>query len=263
MNRKQQIKWRLRRLRLRSAVFMRRNGLYLAVAGCLASLGGAAVLIFTAGGNDAPNEPVNRSNDQRLIDAQNTAAAETGTPLPTAETPRTGAVTPAPTLLMPPDGTPMPELSPKPEPTADSGLSGISGLKSPVDGTVIKSFAVNSLLYSETLHQWMTHPGVDIECSKGSEVRTIADGTVENVYVDDRLGVTVVIAHANGMTSLYSNLKAEPPVAVGDRVTARQVIGCIGDTAISECAERSHLHFEIRVNGNPVDPESIITFVKA
>ena len=42
MNRKQQIKWRFRRFRLRSAVFMRRNGLYLALAGCLASLGGAA-----------------------------------------------------------------------------------------------------------------------------------------------------------------------------------------------------------------------------
>ena len=95
----------------------------------------------------------------------------------------------------------------------------------------------------------MTHPGVDIECSKGSEVRAIADGTIENVYVDDRLGVTIVISHANGMASVYSNLKSEPPVN-------------IGDTAISECAERSHLHFEIRVNGSPVDPESIITFIK-
>lgn len=153
----------------------------------------------------------------------------------------------------------MPELSPEPEPTADGILS---GLKPPVDGTVMKSFAINSLLYSETLHQWMTHPGVDIECSKGSEVRAIADGTIENVYVDDRLGVTIVISHANGMASVYSNLKAEPPVNIGDRITARQVIGCIGDTAISECAERSHLHFEIRVNGSPVDPESIITFIK-
>ena len=67
----------------------------------------------------------------------------------------------------------------------------------------------------------MTHPGVDIECSKGSEVRAIADGTIENVYVDDRLGVTIVISHANGMASVYSNLKAEPPVNIGDRITAR------------------------------------------
>ena len=80
MNRKQQIKWRFRRFRLRSAVFMRRNGLYLALAGCLASLGGAAVLIFTAGGNDAPNSPVNRSDDQRLENVLNTVSAESGTP---------------------------------------------------------------------------------------------------------------------------------------------------------------------------------------
>ena len=233
MNRKQQIKWRFRRFRLRSAVFMRRNGLYLALAGCLASLGGAAVLIFTAGGNDAPNAPVNRSDDQRLENVLNTVSAESGTPVPAVETPAAGTALPRPTPLALPEFTPMPELSPEPEPTADGVLS---GLKPPVDGTVMKSFAINSLLYSETLHQWMTHPGVDIECSKGSEVRAIADGTIENVYVDDRLGVTIVISHANGMASVYSNLKAEPPVNIGDRITARQVIGCIGDTAISECA---------------------------
>ena len=85
MNRKQQIKWRFRRFRLRSAVFMRRNGLYLALAGCLASLGGAAVLIFTAGGNDAPNAPVNRSDDQRLENVLNTVSAESGTPVPAVE----------------------------------------------------------------------------------------------------------------------------------------------------------------------------------
>ena len=92
MNRKQQIKWRFRRFRLRSAVFMRRNGLYLALAGCLASLGGAAVLIFTAGGNDAPNAPVNRSDDQRLENVLNTVSAESGTPVPAVETPAAGTL---------------------------------------------------------------------------------------------------------------------------------------------------------------------------
>ena len=115
----------------------------------------------------------------------------------------------------------MPELSPEPEPTADGVLS---GLKPPVDGTVMKSFAINSLLYSETLHQWMTHPGVDIECSKGSEVRAIADGTIENVYVDDRLGVTIVISHANGMASVYSNLAAS---AARQSANARSGVTCI------------------------------------
>ena len=133
MNRKQQIKWRFRRFRLRSAVFMRRNGLYLALAGCLASLGGAAVLIFTAGGNDAPNAPVNRSDDQRLENVLNTVSAESGTPVPAVETPAAGTALPRPTPLALPEFTPMPELSPEPEPTADGVLS---GLKPPVDGTV-------------------------------------------------------------------------------------------------------------------------------
>ena len=85
---------------------------------------------------------------------------------------------------------------------------------------------------------------------------------IGNKQAYDMLGVTVVIRHSNGLISCYSSLKDEPPVKTGDSVKDRQIIGFVGDTAISECAERSHLHFELHYEGSPIDPESIITFNK-
>ena len=91
---------------------------------------------------------------------------------------------------------------------------------------------MDCLIYSKTLGQWMTHSGVDIAAPKGTEVRTVDAGTVKRVYDDDMLGTTVVIEHANGLTTVYAGLKKEPPVMEGDAVNARDLIGYIGDTAI-------------------------------
>ena len=174
--------------------------------------------------------------------------SKTAIPAVGTETPRR---TPAPTPD--PDFTPAPSAKPA-EPSENPMLS------SPADGSVIRVFAMDCLIYSKTLNQWMTHPGVDIACPKGAEVRCVAAGTVERVYTDDMLGVTVVISHDNGMSTVYSNLKEQPPVAEGQSVESRALIGYIGDTALSECAEQAHLHFELRVDGVPQDPAKFVLF---
>ena len=278
MDKRSERKWTMRTFRLRTAIFFRRNGLYLSAFACLAVLGIAAAVLFSLGGEDKPT-PVGRSDDERLAQVVNTPTPKpTASPSPSAEvrnaetprperTPYSHAVniTPAPSAKLretavPADSpAPIPDITPHPELTADPQLS---RLQPPVDGHIIRVFAMNSLIYSETLKQWMTHSGVDIAAKKGDEVYSVLAGTVENVYSDDMLGVTVVIRHANGLISCYSSLKDEPPIKAGDRVKDRQVIGYIGDTAISECAERSHLHFELHYDGSPIDPQSIITFNK-
>ncbi|MBR5947608.1 MAG: peptidoglycan DD-metalloendopeptidase family protein [Clostridia bacterium] len=277
MDKRSERKWKLRQTRLRTAIFFRRNGLYLSAFACLAVLGIAAAVLFLGDG-DKPT-PVGRSDDERLAEVVSTpTAGSSASPAPT-QNPR-NAVSPKPNITLSPyaynvspapsakpretavpadSPVPIPDITPHPELTADPQLS---KLQPPVDGHVIRVFAMNSLIYSETLKQWMTHSGVDIAAKKGDEVYCVLSGTVENVYSDDMLGVTVVVRHANGLISVYSSLKDEPPVKTGDRVDERQVIGFIGDTAISECAERSHLHFELHYEGSPIDPESIITFNK-
>ncbi|MBR0156927.1 MAG: peptidoglycan DD-metalloendopeptidase family protein [Clostridia bacterium] len=257
MDKKHERKWRMRQLKLRSAIFFRKNGLYVMALGCLAVLGIAAALIFSAGGESGKS--VNRSDDQRLADVE---AQASPTPEPTPAPSRAPWIMPTPHTVMPtsdPRLTPVPDFTVPPEETPDPLLG---RLQSPVGGSVIRVFALNSLIYSKTLGQWMTHPGVDIAAAKGNEVRAVLAGTVERVYSDDMLGVTVVIRHENGLVSVYSSLREEPPVSEGSAVEARQVIGYVGDTAIGECAEQSHLHFELHYNGSPIDPAGLIIFNK-
>ena len=78
-------------------------------------------------------------------------------------------------------------------------------LNPPVDGEIIWQFAINELIYSKT-DQWTTHTGIDIASPMGTPVRAVASGTVEKVYKDAGLGITVVIAHPNGHKTYYANL---------------------------------------------------------
>ena len=261
MNRKTERDLRLRSLKLRTALFFKRNGLYLGMFALLALLGAAALMLSSP----EKTEPVRRSDDERLADVsaspgtEMTAPPTPATPVPASPAP-TAARTSAPTL---PPRTPTPDLTAAPDVLAEpTGVPALSRMQPPVDGHIIRSFAVSSLIWSETLQQWMTHPGVDIAANKGDPVYAVLAGTVESVYADDMLGVTVVIAHENGLTSVYSSLKDAPEVKPGDAVTERQIVGYIGDTAIGECAERSHLHFELLFDGAPIDPQSAITFDK-
>ena len=64
----------------------------------------------------------------------------------------------------------------------------------------------------------------------------------------------------NGMRTVYSNLREAPPVTEGQRLESRALIGYVGDTAISECADRSHLHFELYIGESPADPQKYLTF---
>lgn len=263
MDKRSDQRLRRKQLRLKYGVFLRKNGLFAALALCLAVIGGVAALMF-AGGSDKGNSPAEHNYDERLDNVIKASTQPVTTPgaivLPSAKTPterpaKTAEAylpqTPTPTLA--PDFTPAPSVQPT-EPVENVTFT------APVDGSVIRIFAMDCLIYSKTLDQWMTHPGVDVAAPKGSEVRTVAAGTVERVYTDDMLGVTVVIAHQNGMRTVYANLKAQPPVAEGQQVESRAVIGFIGDTAISECSEQAHLHFELYVNDTVTDPTAYVMF---
>lgn len=255
MSKRSNIKWKLSQLRIRSQIFLRRNGLQLFIIGSMVALGATAVFIFTQ--DDKPQEPVHYSNDQKLDDVLNADELiqfEIKSAVPT-ETEKAPIESITPEITVIPDFTAMPSTMPTIIP---SGIR--ASFQPPVDGSIIRVFSINSLIYSETLNQWMTHSGVDIAAPKGTEVRSIADGIVENVYYDDMMGMTVVIKHDESITSVYSNLKQEVSVAVGDTIESRAVIGQIGDTALEECLERSHLHFELIIDGQPVNPTEYMLF---
>lgn len=128
----------------------------------------------------------------------------------------------------------------------------------PVEGEIVKKYGKEKLIYSDTLKEWTTHLGIDIKADKTTVVKSSSDGTVKSIKNDPRYGLTVVIEHQNGFTSVYSNLLTAEFVVVGETVKAGQTLGTVGNSATFEILDDSHLHFEILKDGNSVDPEMYI-----
>ena len=124
----------------------------------------------------------------------------------------------------------------------------------PVEGDVIGEFAKDNLIYSETLKEWITHPGIDIKADKTSVVKASADGIVKSIVNDPRYGLTVVIEHDDGYETVYSNLLTAEFVVEGEEVTASQTIGTVGNTASFESSMECHIHFELLKDGEYLDP---------
>jgi len=124
----------------------------------------------------------------------------------------------------------------------------------PVAGAVENPYSMDALVFSRTMQDWRTHDGVDIAAAPGDHVKAVTGGTVAEIFEDDLLGTTVVLSHRDGLTSRYSNLAEQPTVTVGQRVDMGQVIGAVGDTALGETAEVTHLHFAMALDGISVDP---------
>ena len=99
-------------------------------------------------------------------------------------------------------------------------------------------------------HTRRLHTGIDIGASYGSPVRAGASGTVAVAGVISGYGNAIVIDHGGGIATLYGHL-SRFGVRVGQSVTGGATIGAVGNTGNST---GPHLHFEVRVQGVPVDP---------
>lgn len=124
----------------------------------------------------------------------------------------------------------------------------------PVDGEIVKEYAKDNLIYSNTLQEWTTHLGIDIKAEKTTVVKSAEKGTVKSIKNDPRYGLTIVIEHDNGYQTVYSNLLSSEFVVEGEKVEKGQSIGTVGNTAAFEIAEEPHLHFEILKDNVQVDP---------
>lgn len=127
--------------------------------------------------------------------------------------------------------------------------------KMPVEGEIVKHYGKDKLIYSETLKEWTTHLGIDIKADKTTVVKAASDGVVKSIKNDPRYGLTVVVEHQNGFTSVYSNLLTAEFVVVGENVKVGQTLGTVGNSATFEILDDSHLHFEILKDGVAIDPE--------
>lgn len=94
------------------------------------------------------------------------------------------------------------------------------------------------------------HPGIDIGAGTGAQIKAAASGRVIVAGYSGGYGNLTVIDHGNGIATAYAH-QSSLAAPAGQQVAQGQVIGYVGSTGFST---GPHLHFEVRVNGSPVDP---------
>ena len=224
--------------------FWRDWGVYGALALCLAIIGAAVALTSLPEKEEVQEAPLENIVAQAPRQQEALPELELDFPRQTS----------LPVIRILPTATAEPAPSQAAEATAAPAKSAGAKAQAPVSGKVIWGYAADKLIYSKTLDQWTTHKAVDIGCPQGTAVKCVLGGTVEKVYTDDQLGVTVIVKHSSDRKTLYANLNETVPVRAGDKVNAGTVLGTVGRTALSECALESHLHFAFFVKGKAVDP---------
>ncbi len=132
----------------------------------------------------------------------------------------------------------------------------------PAEGVIYKKHDLTNPVFSVTMNDYRVHQGIDIECSAEDDVVSCAAGTVKSVGYDPFMGYTVIIDHGDGLVSYYKNLSDNIPdeITEGKEVYAGQRIGNVGESAIIEISDESHLHFELELNGKQIDPMSMLEY---
>ena len=143
------------------------------------------------------------------------------------------------------------------EPVVEEPAELLPQVVSPLDGTTVTVFSMNELLYDETMGDWRTHEGLDIQAADGDAVKTAAGGTIQSVTKDELMGTTVTIAHSGGYVTYYSSLRSDPPISEGQQVYAGDIIGYVG-TAAAESDMGPHLHFAVSKDGTLIDPQEYV-----
>lgn len=133
------------------------------------------------------------------------------------------------------------------------------------DGTIIQTQntldTIKSVQYplaSVKINQGFSifHPGVDLGAEVGDPVKPIKSGSIiEADYVTDGYGNTILIDHGQGLTSRYAHL-SKIEVKTGQKVDTNTEIGQVGVTGHST---GPHLHLEIRQDGIPLNPLSVLS----
>lgn len=135
------------------------------------------------------------------------------------------------------------------EKSIDSVVGEVNGIKlavKPVSGVISSRYGVSSSIRRST------HTGLDIAASSGTPIKVVADGTVTSAAYTGSYGNLVKISHGNGVETWYAHT-SKMYVKPGQEVKAGDVIAAVGSTGNSTGA---HLHLEIRINGNHVNPQN-------
>lgn len=106
--------------------------------------------------------------------------------------------------------------------------------------------------FNPVLGAWVLHAGVDLSAPRGSPILAAGDGVVISAEWESGYGYTTRILHADGLETMYAHQsRIADGIVPGANIRQGQIIGLVGTTGN---ATGPHLHYEIHVDGEPVDP---------
>lgn len=138
-----------------------------------------------------------------------------------------------------------------PSPLSPADQQVLHSLKPPLQRLVVTSpygWRLNPIRRTK-----LFHAGVDYGAPSGTPVYAAQNGTVESLGLKDRAGIYLRLQHSKGVSTAYAHLhRIMPGLRRGSYLRAGDVIGFVGESGF---ATGPHLHYEILVNGAPVNPD--------
>ena len=111
-----------------------------------------------------------------------------------------------------------------------------------------------TMVFNSTLNRFSAHMAMDFFAAEGSDVYAVYDGKIVNIETTFLQGTTITIDHGNGLFSIYNSLADGDSVSVGQNVEQGDVIGQVSLSNRQEYKSGAHLHFEVKENGQLIDP---------
>ena len=125
--------------------------------------------------------------------------------------------------------------------------------------TAVNAINGYGFYHNTTLDKYYLHTGIDFGGEAGSDVFAALDGTVESITTDPLLmGTTITLSHENGLKTVYTFVEAAEGLKAGDKVEKGDVIATVAEAMGQEYKDGAHLHFEVFLNGEAVDPEEYL-----
>ena len=127
-------------------------------------------------------------------------------------------------------------------------INGIKIAAKPVNGIITSRYGESSS------RRRSTHTGLDIACKTGTPIKVVSDGKVTFAGKKGSYGNLVKVEHGNGIETWYAHCY-KITTSVGTNVKAGDIIATVGSTGNST---GSHLHLEIRINGETINPQKYL-----
>ena len=222
--------------------FFRKEGFYLVLFLCLCLVATVITISYKISNKSITQKEVTRSTDNSNISSNSDDKSKITSEIPNAEKVDKDSTK-----------TKVPATEKAKAVTANTEVK----FNKPVDGMLLRGYTYPKPVRVDDKNQ-RTIRGIDIEAKVGTNVKSAAEGIIESIGnngVED--GMAVVVIHANGIKTKYTNLDSEVSLKKGDKVTSETVIGKVGLSAKIYNKEDFGEHLNLQVlnsENQQVDP---------